>query len=67
LQGNQPNEKAILDLISVDGKVIQSLPITDAGFHQLQFDVSGLEKGMYFVRLNAIAANEQSIQRFIKD
>lgn len=59
------NDLASVALIGVDGKVLQSIGIDDEGFHQVQFDLSRLEKGIYFIRYSS-NSTLVSTKRFIK-
>lgn len=65
LQYEIANEATLVVITNLQGKTIQTKEIQQKGYHQLYFDVSALENGMYFVRwLNKNGMSSQ--KTFIK-
>jgi Alpha amylase, catalytic domain/Secretion system C-terminal sorting domain len=58
---NYPMQNAIVDILALDGKVI----LTQNLSANKQIDVSGLNRGMYFLRIHS-GKDENRITRFIK-
>jgi hypothetical protein len=54
----------LVELISIEGKVIETRSIQNGGFHQLTFELGELEKGMYFIRCTNDRLNSQ--KSFVK-